>query len=127
MPDTPIARRALAADAVLTSTSGLVLGLGGAALAEPLDVPAALLIAIGVALLAWTALVVVFARRRPTRRRELELVIAGNLGWVVGAIVVLAIPATLSSGGKWALAAVSLVVAAFGAVQLSARQREFSA
>jgi len=103
-------RYVLSANVVFSVVSAIVLVAASAPLAEFLGTPVWVPVVVGVALLPWAGFVLVNARREPPSRRDTWITIAGDLAWVIGAAVVIVLPDTLSSGGKWALGFVSLVV-----------------
>jgi hypothetical protein len=82
-----------------------------------LDVASWVLVAVGVALLPWVSFVASNAQRQAPRADQTRLTIARDVAWVVGAAAIIAIPDTLSAGGKWALGAVSPAVAGFAYAQ----------
>ena len=98
----------------------VVTGALSIALAEPLSemmaVAEAVLYAVGVAVALYGALLLVTARR-PVDHLFAFGVIAADLIWVVGAIVLLAIPGVMSVEGKVTLAIISVVVGVFAVSQ----------
>lgn len=116
-----IAKYALGLDAAFSTICGLVLMLGGLFMADTVGVSGWLLPVLGFGLLGWANMVTLYAGRRFVRRPELDRVIGGNLAWVVFAIVLVLIPGSLTSTGKWALVAVTAIVALFALVQISTR------
>jgi len=122
-----VAKYALGLDAAFSTLCGLVLMLGGLFMADTIGVSGWLLPVLGFGLLGWANMVTLYAGRRFVRRPELDRVIAGNLAWVVLAIVLVLIPGVLTGTGKWALAAVTVIVLAFAVVQLASRSGLVSA
>lgn len=116
-----MAKYALGLDAAFSTLCGLVLMLGGLFMADTIGVSGWLLPALGFGLLGWANMVTLYAGRQFVRRPELDRVAAGNVAWVVLAIVLILIPGWLTGTGKWALAIITLIVAAFAAVQIAAR------
>jgi hypothetical protein len=82
--------RVLLADATLSGASGLLLLLGGSALAGTLGLPPTLLRGAGMILLPFAALVAWIATREPPPRAAVWAVIAGNALWAVDSVALLA-------------------------------------
>ena len=82
-------RRALLADALLSGAAGIVMIVGGAALAPLLNLPAALLIGAGVFFIPWTLALLWIARANPLSRSGAQTVIAVNVAWVLASIALL--------------------------------------
>lgn len=82
-------RRMLAADAVASGATGLLLALGAGPLAGPLGLEAAHTRPTGVFFLAYAALVGWMATRPTLRRGAVRMVIAGNLTWAVASLAIL--------------------------------------
>ena len=102
--------RSLRANAAFSAASGLVLVLGSSILASPFGVPQVSLIAIGAMLLPFAAFV--WWVSTAPRRGLVSLIIAGDIAWVVSAIVLIAgFPQALSTLGVWALIVATIVVA----------------
>ena len=119
---TRFANLALGLDAALCNIAGLVFTLTGAFMADWLGVAGWVATLFGVVVLFWSFVVTLFANRKVARRSELEFVAKANLAFVVAAIVVIAIPDTMSAAGKTLLAIAAAVVAVFAAAQLYARR-----
>lgn len=112
-------RQALYANVIFTALTALAALVFAAPLAEEFEVATWVMVAAGAGLLAWAALVWVFARRDPARRQEAWLVIAGDELWVIAVIVLLAaFPDALSDSGKLILAILTIVVAGLASAQL---------
>jgi len=119
---TKFANLALGLDAAYCNLVGLIFVLTGAFMADWLGVPGWLATVAGVVILAWALVVTLYANRKYARRSELDKVIAGNLVWIVLAAIVIAIPGTMSSDGKWLLAIGTLIVVVFVVAQVWARR-----
>ena len=102
-------RVTLAVNALFSATCGAVLIVGHVTLADTIGVPAPLLAAGGVALLAFAGAVAVVAAR--SWRLGARMVLAADVAWVVGAAVVLAgFRDLVTIRGAWMLAIVTLIV-----------------
>lgn len=82
-------RRALLADALLSGAAGIVMIVGGAALAPLLNLPAELLIGAGIFFLPWTLALLWIARAKILSRAGAQAVIALNVAWVLASIALL--------------------------------------
>ncbi|WP_135212552.1 hypothetical protein [Vitreimonas flagellata] len=82
-------RRALLADAILSGAAGIVMIVGGAALAPLLNLPAELLVGAGVFFIPWTLALLWIARATQLPRTGAQAVIALNVAWVLASIGVL--------------------------------------
>jgi len=119
---TRFANLALGLNAAYCNVVGLIFILTGAFMADWLGVPGWLATVAGVVILAWALVITLYANRRVARRRELDRVVAGNLVWIALAALVIAIPGTMSSSGKWLLAIGTLVVVVCVIAQVGARR-----
>ncbi len=107
---------ALRGNAMFSAVSAFVLLLGGTQLADWIGVPTAIVYLLGVGLLPWAAFA--WWASRSLARWAAMAVIAGDIAWVVGAIiVVLGMSDEMTPQGVWGLVVVSVAVAAFGIVQ----------
>ncbi len=99
-------RRALVADAVASGAVALAQLAGGDALAGALALPRGLLLETGAFLAAYTALLVVMARRPRLPAALVQLVVVGNVGWALAAVAILAegLVAPGVMGAAWLLA-----------------------
>ncbi|MGE3238568.1 MAG: SRPBCC family protein [Thermoleophilia bacterium] len=103
---------------VLSGLSGLTLLVGGLFLGPPLGVPAGLLIAIGVGLLAFAGGLFWLLQEIRHLLRGARMALAADLAWVAGAIALLATaPGALSPAGRVVLGVVTAAVAAIAAGQ----------
>ena len=116
-PATRFSNFALGLDAGLCNVVGLVFTLTGAWMADWLGVAGWLATSFGVVVLFWSFVVTLFANRRVSRANEVRFVMRVNAVFVIGAMVVIAIPDTMSSGGKVVLAIGAAVVAGFAVAQ----------
>ena len=112
-------RRALAANAVFSGTTGLALVLAGEALAAWLGLPdGRIALLLGLALLAFAAGLAVLARSDRPGRPLVLAVTASDMAWVAAsAVLLVGFPDLLTPAGNLVVAAVAVVVAALGAAQ----------
>lgn len=107
---------ALAANATMSGVSGIALAAGFAPLSDWLGIPAWVSLVVGVGLLGF-AIEVGRVARNP-RRSDVLQVVAADLAWVVGAVVVMLVfPDLMSTEGLWALGVVTAAVALFAVLQ----------
>ncbi|WP_280155245.1 hypothetical protein [Piscinibacter sp. XHJ-5] len=78
----PFLRRVLVADALISAAAGLLMTLGAGLLQELLALPAALLLAAGLALFPWAACLLWLARRPSVPAAAVWTVIVLNVAWV---------------------------------------------
>ncbi len=108
-------RKVLLADALSCVASGALQLLFTGALAQWLGLPAPLLQSTGWFLLAYAAVVAALALRTPIPRAPVWLLVAGNAGWAVGCVALLAsgavAPTALGTGWVLAQAATVAVLA----------------
>lgn len=83
-------RNVLLADAITGLGSGVLQLLFTGTMASMLGLPAGLLTATGVFLLAFAAALAFLATRQPIPRAPVWIVVVGNMGWAVGCVVLLA-------------------------------------
>lgn len=119
---TKFANLAIGLDAAYCNVVGLIFVLTGAFMADWLGVAGWVATVAGIVILAWALVVTLYANRKVARRSEIDRVIAGNAVWILLAAIVIAIPGTMSSDGKWLLALGTLVVVVFVLAQLWARR-----
>ena len=89
IPMSSFLRTALLVDAIATAATGALLALGGPFLERWLGLPSALLVAAGLPLLPFAALVAWLATRVSTVRGAVGLVVAANALWVVASVALL--------------------------------------
>lgn len=114
----------LGVDVTFCLVGGLVLMLGGVFMADAVGVSGWIISGIGVVVeFVWTIIVALAGSRKHVVRKELERIIGGKIFWIVASIIVLAIPGSMTSGGKIALACVGVFLALLTAAQLIGRKR----
>jgi hypothetical protein len=110
-------RRALLANASFSMISGLVLVFAQRWVARLLGLPEATnLITLGIGLLVFAAILVLFARKKPLKRSDAWIAVILDLSWVVGSYPLLFV-VPFSVSGKWVVAIVAEVVMIFALVQ----------
>ncbi|WP_374979357.1 hypothetical protein PSGK_22065 [Pseudomonas solani] len=85
----PLLRRVLQLDALVSGAAGLLMTLGAGPLSSLLALPAALLTGAGLLMLPWCAVLLWLARRETLDRRAVWAVIAVNAVWVVDSLLLL--------------------------------------
>lgn len=110
----------IAANGWFSLVTGAIVVMAAAPIGDLMELPVSLLVAVGIGLVGYGAALFAASRRRPFPRAVARLATAGDLAWVVGAVVLVAIPSTMSGGGKTLLAAVSVAVAGFAVAQVRA-------
>jgi hypothetical protein len=83
-------RRSLQLDAVASGALGVLLVAAGPALGELLGIPVAVLVAVGLVLVAYAALLWILGTRRHLPTPASWAVVAGNLLWVAASVLVAA-------------------------------------
>lgn len=91
----PLLRRALVADALLSAVAGLVMTFGASVLQDLLALPALLLLSAGVALFPWAGFLLWLARKPLVPRAAVWTVIGINAVWIAES-------AWVSLGGSFA-------------------------
>lgn len=110
-------RKALLMDGLVSGVSGLVLLVAPGAVASFIGAPSSgLMVAVGVVLLVFGLRVVLSARQDPPRRRVAAVILALNVAWLLGTVVVVA-EGWLSRQGNWVLLLVGDVVLVFAALE----------
>lgn len=104
IPLSPFLRRVLAADAASCLGMGVLCAAGAGALAGPLGLPRALLLEAGLVLLLCAAAIGWLASRRDAPRGLVLSVIAGNVAWVLGSLLLLVSPFVAQAAAVAALA-----------------------
>ena len=117
MNDSNLLSRALHANALYSTLTGATMAIGAAALDDWSGVPAWLLVAIGIGLIGFAASLVFGARRSNLIVDTGRTAVAGDIGWIVGAIVIIAATSWLTTAGEVTLAIISVPVAVFAAAQ----------
>lgn len=117
-------RNVLLLDAVMTGVNGLAYVAGFAVLDSLLGPSAAVILGLGVFLLAYAGVAGWLGTRRPVSRRAVVLIADGNLLWVAASVTAVALGRLdlTTAGTVWALLQAGLV-AGFAALQLAAARR----
>lgn len=114
-------KQALAANAVFSATSGLVLITARGALAAEIPAPPWLFAAVGVGLLVFAVQLAAMVAKPELARRLAMQVVASDVGWVVATLAALVVfHARISTLGVVLILAVNVVVAGFALVQFRA-------
>lgn len=110
-------RRCLLGNGVFSLLAGVITTVLAAPLSDYMGAPQTALYVIGVGTTLF-AVAILFSTRRPDIHLGFALgVIGADLAWVVAALAIILIPETLTGEGKAILAAVSVVVGSFAALQ----------
>ncbi|MEM7311386.1 MAG: hypothetical protein AAF682_32275 [Planctomycetota bacterium] len=111
-------RRALLGNAAFSTACGLLLALGGGALAPVFGAPALALRAVGLVLLPFAYGLWQNARRAEVHRAEAWTAVVLDAGWVAGSAALVALELwPLTFAGTWAVVAVADVVLLFAVLQ----------
>ena len=110
--------RVIGANGWFSLVSGGALVAGAFMLSDWFALPAGVIAVVGAALVPYGLTLRAAASAEPFDVRMAWLATIGDLAWVAGAIVLIAIPNTTSTAGKWTLAALSLAVLDFAIFQL---------
>ncbi|RII12374.1 hypothetical protein DSC45_26275 [Streptomyces sp. YIM 130001] len=118
-------RRFLAADAAVTSVNGLAYVALSGPLGRLLGVDGALLLALGIGLIAYAAAVGLLARRTDPPALPVRAVVEVNLAWSVLSLIALVAWLSPSTAGAVWIPLQALVVAGFAGLQyLALRARK---
>jgi hypothetical protein len=121
-------RRSLSLDAAASGGLGVLLAAGGALLDGPLGIPAAVLVPVGLFLVAYASGLWFLGSRAVVGRAAVEVVVVGNLLWVAASVLAAAAawwsPTTLGTAVVLAQAA---AVVGFVGLQVSGLRRASSA
>jgi hypothetical protein len=110
-------RRALLANASFSTISGLVLVFAERAVVRLLGLPETInLITLGISLLGFAAVLVLFARKKPIKLLDAWIAVILDAVWVIGSYPLLFV-VPFSTTGKWVVGIVAEVVMAFGLMQ----------
>lgn len=125
---TTFLRNALFADALVRGAAGIAMMLGAPLLAPFLSLPAELLFWAGVVLVPFVAMLIMIARRTTVSKLVLFDIIAINVLWVVGSLVLL-VSGVVEPNllGIAFVAAQALTVAAFAELQFVGMRRATAA
>jgi hypothetical protein len=118
-------RLALLADAAASGIMGVLLAAAADPLAAWFGLPLALLREVGLLLIPYAGLLIYLASRQTTTRLTAQLIIAGNVLWVIGSVALLisslVAPTTL---GTAFVIAQALIVAILAELQLLGLKRQ---
>lgn len=118
-------RLALLADAAASGVMGVLLAAGAEPLAAWFGLPVPLLREVGLLLIPYAGLLACLAIRQATPRLPAQLIVAGNVLWVLGSVALpvsgLVAPTTL---GTAFIIAQTLMVAILAALQLIGLKRQ---
>jgi len=110
-------RTALLANASFSIISGLTLVLAGREIVRLLGLPDAVsLVPLGVSLLVFAAVLVLFARKKSIKLSDAWIAVVMDAAWVIGSYPLLFM-APFSTGGKWIVGIVAEVVMVFALLQ----------
>lgn len=125
---TTFLRNPLFADALVSGAAGIAMMLGAPLLAPFLGLPAELLFWAGVVLVPFVAMLIMIARRTTASKLVLFDIIAINVLWVVGSLVLL-VSGVVEPNllGIAFVAAQALTVAAFAELQFAGIRRATAA
>ena len=116
-------RVALRANAAFSTLSAIGLVVFAGPLARFAELPAWLVLALGIGLVAFAVFVGLAARRRLLDPTQIRAITIADLAWVAGAALVIALPGTMTVGGKWLLAAISSAVLILGLLEVAGLRR----
>ncbi len=112
-------RRGLRANSVFSAMSGGALVAASPAFASlfSLSDPRIFLV-IGVSLMVFAVGVFLTARREPIRLAEARVIVAGDVGWVLGSVgLLLFAPEVIGPAGRALVGVIAAIVAAFAVIQ----------
>ncbi len=112
--DTGLLHRAVAANAVFSMTSGATLAVLARLLGAFAGVAVWLVLVVGLGVFTFGASLAVRLRRSGISRRLAQLALVADVGWVAAAVAVVVSPTAISSGGRWLLGVITLVVCGLG-------------
>ena len=121
-PSTRFANFALGLDAAFCNIVGLVLTLTGSFMSDWLGPAGWVITVFGVAVLLWSFVVTLFANRRVSRRREVDLVLKANVVFVVVALIVILFTDAFTTDGRVVAGIGTAIVAGFAVAQFLARR-----
>ncbi|RMG69877.1 MAG: hypothetical protein D6711_18710 [Chloroflexi bacterium] len=119
-------KKALRANGIFCTASGLIIALAASPLAAFLgDIPQLALIIVGIGLIPYGMFLLWATQPEAVSRNIGVFAVTGDLLWVIGsAIILLAGWPALTVAGKWTVGLIAEVVAAFAAVQIYALWRQ---
>ena len=110
-------RRALLANASFSTISGLVLVFAQRWVVRLLGLPETInLITLGISLLVFAAILVLFARKNPIKLSDAWIAVILDAAWVIASYPLLFV-VPFSTSGKWVVGVVAEVVTAFALMQ----------
>ena len=117
-------RNVLLLDAALTGANGLAYVAGATVLDSLLGPSPAVIVGLGIFMLAYAATAAVLGTRRPVSRLAVGLIADGNIVWALGSVLVLVFGwlELTTAGTVWTLLQTALV-AGFAALQMMALRR----
>ena len=117
-------RNVLLLDAVLTGANGIAYVAGATALDSLLGPSPAVIVGLGVFMLAYAATAAVLGLRRPVSKLAVGLIADGNIVWALASVAVVAFGwlGLTTAGTVWTLMQAALVVG-FAALQMTALRR----
>lgn len=110
--------KAMLANATVSGISGAGLALGAAALDDWIGVNVWVLVAVGVGLVEFAIDLRIWARSTTWLRRGGKIAVAGDIAWVLASVELIGFTDVLTHSGNVALAAITVVVAAFAVAQI---------
>ena len=121
-------RNVLLIDAALTGANGLAYVAGAAVLDTLLGPSPAVLVGLGVFMLAYATVAAVLGTRRPVSRLGVGLIADGNIAWALASLAVVGFGwlGLTTAGTVWTLIQAALVVG-FAVLQMTALRRTASA
>jgi hypothetical protein len=110
-------RRALLANASFSTISGLVLVFAQRWVVRLLGLPETInLITLGISLLVFAAILVLFARKNPIKLLDAWIAVILDAAWVIGSYPLLFV-VPFSTSGKWVVGIVAEVIMVFALMQ----------
>jgi len=110
-------RKALLANASFSTLSGLVLIFAERWVVRLLGLPETVnLITLGISLLVFAAILVLFARKTPIKLLDAWIAVLLDAAWVIGSYPLLFV-VRFSTSGKWVVGIVAEVIMVFGLLQ----------
>jgi hypothetical protein len=118
-------RVALLADAIASGAMGVLMALAAAPLGDWFGLPVVLVRAVGLILIPYAALLAWLARSAVTPRLPAQIVVAGNVVWVVGSLLLLASELVSPTGlGTGFVIGQALIVAILAEAQFVGLRRQ---
>ena len=111
-------RRAILGNGLFSTIAGAATALWARQLARFMEIPSWILYVVGLGTLAFGVALIAASRAPQVSRKGAALTIFADVTWVVAALVVVAIPGSMTAGGKLVYGLVSVVVAVFAVLQI---------